>query len=208
MARVRAVGDADRVLRTLGSEIEAWVHKLEPEDTDTEFAVELAPITGRHTSPFAVQNAFAQVLKGALAFNDTGGSEVDIYEVLSLQVNTLEDGGKTWRHSFLITPLPSKLYRGGLSIPPYQSYAFVGASTSGYEGTGPDLHRFLHRLLADSSPAVKLVEVDVDVDPLPALFSKYGPTCWFRWPDLVYPPRSDWHPPEDPTIWSQVADEE
>lgn len=200
-ARMKEVGDAERVLRTLGSEVEVWTEKLTGDGSELEFAVRVAPVTGPGTSPFASQNAFDQVLEGAIWSGRGHGKKPSPFRIHALQVTTPDIDG-TATHSIVLTSLPGKMYRGWLSIPSYQSYAFVRVSTSGYSGGGPELHKFLHKLLSDAGSNVHITEVIVDEDPLPGLFMKYGPTFWFRWPEPIYPPRSEWKPPKDPTRWS------
>lgn len=184
--------DATAVLRTIGKEVDRWLHEEYGTSAADEFAVSVSPVTGPGTHPAACQTAFSQVLRGLLDFNREERKKRPRSRISAIDVTQFDRARKTATHSFLLTGLPDKMYRGALSIASYQTYAFVRVATSGYPGTGPQVYAFLNGLLDAAHDEVNRVELEVHTDPLRRLFLLYGPTLWIRWPDLIYPPRREW----------------
>ena len=185
--------DTTQVLTALGQQVEEWHRSFVQEGSFVEFVVNVSPVTGPETRPSSNHNAFEQILRGVLSFNDSGGKEVDLYRVAVLAVTRHARVGTVSTHSLLVTPLPSRMYRGSFSIAGYQTYAFVRVATSGYSGTGPALYRALNILLDSFGPAIIRAEIEVEFDPLRRLFLNYGPTFVIRWPDMLFPPAREWN---------------
>ena len=184
--------DSIKVLEALGRQVEEWQRTLEDEPSDIEFAIRLAPVSGPGTNSASARASFEQIFLGLQKFNDTGGKEVDLYRIGVLDVTCNQTDRAMAEHSFLLTALPSKSYRGMVMIPSYQSYAFVRIATSGYPGTGPALYEAMNKFIDSARPAVVRSEVNVATDPLQLLFGTYGPTFAIRWPDRIFPPRREW----------------
>ncbi len=183
--------DARALLTALGRQVADWDAAISAASSEREVVVRLCPVTGPGTSPVAGRNAFEQVLRGLLAFNDSKGAEVNLYRVSVIDVERRPRDGNVATHSFLLTGLPSRMYRAMLSIDGYQSFAFVRLATSGYSGHGPALYKSLNELLDSAGAAVLRTNYSAEVDPLRRLFLAFGPSPTIRWPSAIFPPFSD-----------------
>ena len=200
--------DATGLLSALCRQIEDWDVAIASKRPDREFVVNLSPITGPETDPATNLNAFEQVVRGVTSFNESRGRELDLYRVGILDVARRDRAGSVSTHSLLVTPLPSKMYRGTLSVSSYQSYAFVRVATSGYVGTGPALYESIYGFLKGLDEAVELRRVDVQFDPLRRLFLNYGPTFSLRWPSAPFPPERLWNGGADEAIADRYSESE
>lgn len=182
----------EAVLAAIGKRVAEWISSFNDSSEEApEFSLILSPVVGPETNVFAVPDAFTQVLRGAIAWGEPSDGKVRAHKVHVLQVNVSD--GKTSRHSFVVTALPSEVFKGTFSVESYHSFVFAEATTSGYAGSGPQVHQLIHDEIKRAGSQVELGEIDLKMDPLADMFAEYGPVLWARWPDQLFPPRNVWN---------------
>lgn len=147
---------------------------LGSENVDEEresFVVKLMPCSFPTHWGFEIINTFSIILKGLLSTKDAAGL-VNIIQTDS------PGGGNVFDHNFFLFSIPKRLWMSTLGNPAIGVFSFVGASTSGYPGSGPQIHAEINKIIKESSDEVAFRRVrltSAEHEELQNAFRKHGP---------------------------------
>ncbi len=117
---------------------------LGSENVDLEhesFGISLIPCTFPSSWGFEIINVFSIILKGLLTTKDKGGL------VSILQTDCPIGGENEFSHNFFISSIPDITWRSSFGTPVINVFTFVHGSTSGYPGSGPQVHEEIYKLM-------------------------------------------------------------
>lgn len=170
--------DATEVLQEMEQEV---ISSFESDGAEApeEFIINLVPCWSEiGAASFQISDLFAIVINGSLKIGSKSpDSEVRVIEYVD---RTPRDRVVT--HSYLILSMHFPQQQGGLTIPNFWMFAFLGIDTSGYAGTGPTIHARNEKIIQSGGRRVKHRQIEGDVSPLSQLMKRKGPVLSVRFP--------------------------
>ncbi len=148
-----------------------------------EFGLKLIPCSFPSTWGFEIINTFSIVLAGLISTRN----EESIVNVLRTDWH---DGPKESDHNFFLSCIPKVLWSSSLGIPVVNVFSFINASSSGYHGSGPQVHEAINRLIKryEDELAFRIIEISAAThEGIEKSFKKYGPILEVGYPDHLYP---------------------
>ena len=148
------------------------------------FVLKFIPCSSSEAWGFDIINTFAIVLKGLLSTKDEAGL------VNILQTDSPGGGDKVFDHNFFLFSIPKLLWMSTLGNQAISVFSFAGASTSGYSGSGPEVHAEINRVIEENADEVALRRVKitgVEHKELQEMFKRYGPILISMYPNQLNP---------------------
>jgi hypothetical protein len=144
------------------------------------FGLNLIPCSFPGTWGFDIVNTFSTVLSGLISTRE----EESFVNVLRTDLHT---GPKEAEHNFFLSSIPKVLWMSSIGIPVVNVFSFIGASTSGYHGSGPQVHQLINDIIKkyEDEVAFKILPISLtEHENIRESFRKNGPILQVNYPDL------------------------
>lgn len=150
------------------------------------FGLKLLPCSFPSMWGFEIINSFSTVLKGLISTKD------ESCLVNILQTDSPLGGENEFRHNFFLSTIPKKTWKPALSIPTVNIFSFIDATTSGYPGSGPQVHEEVHGVISQNTDEIALRRLKItskEHKALQKMVEDYGPILTLVYPHQMKPER-------------------